>query len=49
MGVIVFILAILPDDKEGSNMHILRAESPGPSVGKLVSKVSATARILYLI
>ena len=49
MGVIVFILAILHDDKEGSNMHILRAESPGPSVGKLVSKVSATARILYLI
>ena len=49
MGVIVFILAVLPDDKEGSNMHILRAESPGPSVGKLVSKVSATARILYLI
>lgn len=49
MGVIVFILAILPDNKEGSNMHILRAESPGPQVGKLVSKISATARILYLI
>ena len=49
MGVIVFILAVLPDNKEGSNMHILRAESPGPQVGKLVSKISATARILYLI
>ncbi|MDE7094999.1 MAG: TrkH family potassium uptake protein [Anaeroplasmataceae bacterium] len=49
MGVIVFILAIFPNNKEGSNMHILRAESPGPQVGKLTSKVSATARILYLI
>lgn len=49
MGVIVFILAVLPNDKEGSRMHILRAESPGPQVGKLTSKVSATARILYLI
>ena len=49
MGVIVFILAILPDNKEGSNMHILRAESPGPQVGKLTSKISVTARILYLI
>ncbi len=49
MGVIVFILAILPNNKEGSNMHILRAESPGPQVGKLSSKISVTARILYLI
>ena len=49
MGVIVFILAILPDSKDGSNMHILRAESPGPQVGKLTSKISTTARILYLI
>lgn len=49
MGVIVFILAILPNNKEGSNMHILRAESPGPQVGKLTSKISVTARILYLI
>lgn len=49
MGVIVFILAILPDNKEGSNMHILRAESPGPQVGKLTSRISVTARILYLI
>ncbi len=49
MGVIVFILAIFPDNQDGSNMHILRAESPGPQVGKLTSKISATARILYLI
>lgn len=49
MGVIVFILAILPEAKEGTSMHILRAESPGPQVGKLVSKMGATARILYFI
>ena len=49
MGVLVFILAIIPESKEGSSMHILRAESPGPQVGKLVSKMRATSRILYLI
>lgn len=49
MGVIVFILAIFPDAKEGTSMHILRAESPGPQVGKLVSKMGVTARILYFI
>jgi len=47
MGVLVFILAIMPSD--GRNIHILRAESPGPQVGKLVSKLNFTARILYLI
>lgn len=49
MGVLVFILAIIPESKEGSSMHILRAESPGPQVGKLVSKMKASSRILYLI
>ncbi len=49
MGVLVFILAILPDGDEASTMHLLRAESPGPQVGKLVSKMKVTARILYLI
>ena len=49
MGVLVFILAIIPESKEGSSMHILRAESPGPQVGKLVSKMQVTSRILYLI
>ena len=46
MGVLVLVLAILP--LSGSyNMHIMRAESPGPSVGKLVPKVKTTAMILY--
>ncbi len=49
MGVLVFILAIIPESSEGSSMHILRAESPGPQVGKLVSKMKVTSRILYLI
>lgn len=49
MGVLVFILAILPLASGGYNMHIMRAESPGPSVGKLVPKVKATAKILYMI
>lgn len=48
MGIIVFVLAILPK-KDMQSMHIMRAEVPGPSVGKLVSKTSVTARILYLI
>lgn len=46
MGVLVFIMAILPLSG-GSNMHLMRAESPGPSVGKLVPKVKQTAMILY--
>lgn len=46
MGVLVLILAVLP--LSGSyNMHLMRAESPGPSVGKLVPKVKNTAMILY--
>jgi len=48
MGVLVFVLAILPAGS-GSAMHVMRAESPGPSVGKLVSKLSDTAKILYAI
>ncbi len=48
MGVLVFLLAIIPLSG-GSNMNLMRAESPGPSVGKLVPKVRYTARILYLI
>ena len=46
MGVLVFVLAIIPLSG-GSNINILRAESPGPSVGKLVPKMRSTARILY--
>ncbi len=46
MGVIVFIVALLPLSG-GSNMHLVRAESPGPTVGKLVPRVKTTAKILY--
>ena len=50
MGVLVFLLAIAPGGKgNGFTMHILRAESPGPDVGKLVPKMRQTALILYLI
>lgn len=48
MGIIVFVLAFLPQ-KDMQSMHIMRAEVPGPSVGKLVSKTTVTARILYII
>ena len=41
-------MAIQPKSRENS-MHVMRAEVPGPSVGKLVPKISSTARILYLI
>ena len=50
MGVLVFLLAIAPGGKDtGFTMHLLRAESPGPSVGKLVPRMRKTALILYLI
>ena len=48
MGIIVFVLAFLPQ-KDMQSMHIMRAEVPGPSVGKLVSKTTVTARILYFM
>ena len=46
MGVLVFIMAVLPlaDDR---SMHIMRAEVPGPVVGKLVPKARQSAMILY--
>ena len=46
MGVLVFLVALLPLSG-GYNMHLIRAESPGPSVSKLVPKVGYTAKILY--
>ena len=46
MGVLVFVIAIMPKT-EDSSMHVMRAEVPGPTVGKLVSKLRASARILY--
>ena len=51
MGVLVFLLAIIPGSEghSGFTLHLLRAESPGPSVGKLVPQMRKTARILYLI
>ena len=51
MGVLVFLLAIAPsgDRGQGFTMHLLRAESPGPDVGKLVPKMRTTAAILYII
>ena len=48
MGILVFLLAVLPL-VGGSNMQLMKAESPGPSVGKLVPKVRFTARILYVL
>ena len=51
MGVIVFVLAIMPMRKggTGNQIHMMRAESPGPVVGKLVPKIRDTAKILYII
>ncbi|MBE5753432.1 MAG: TrkH family potassium uptake protein [Clostridiales bacterium] len=48
MGVLVFIMAFLPLSG-AKNMHMMKAESPGPTVGKLVPKVKETAKILYII
>ena len=50
MGILVFLLAIVPMSKEsGNSLYLLRAESPGPMVGKISPKLRRTARILYLI
>ena len=49
MGVLVFLLAFTGGEGQGFTMHLLRAESPGPNVGKLVPKMRSTATILYLI
>ncbi|MBQ8716365.1 MAG: TrkH family potassium uptake protein, partial [Clostridia bacterium] len=48
MGVLVFIMAFLPLSG-GRNMHIMKAESPGPSVSKLVPRIRTTAALLYTI
>jgi trk system potassium uptake protein TrkH len=48
MGVLVFILTVLPMTG-GNHMNLMKAESPGPSVDKLVPKVQSTAKILYSI
>ena len=48
MGVLVFVMAFVPLSG-GNNMHIMKAESPGPSVSKLVPRVKTTALLLYVI
>ena len=49
MGVLVFLLAFTGGKGQGFTMHLLRAESPGPDVGKLVPKMRSTAGILYVL
>lgn len=49
MGILVFVLIFIPESNDGSSMHLLRAESPGPQVGKIASKMKMTTGILYLI
>lgn len=46
MGVLVFMMAIVPL-ADGRNMYLMKAESPGPTVGKLVPRIKSTAKILY--
>ncbi len=48
MGVLVFVMAIIPNVSDRS-IHLMRAEVPGPTVGKLLPKIKDTAKILYLI
>lgn len=47
MGILVFVMAIVPLASGGSSMNLMKAESPGPSVKKMVPKVSQTAGLLY--
>ena len=49
MGVLVFLLAFTGEKGKGFTMHLLRAESPGPNVGKLVPQMRRTAAILYFL
>ena len=49
MGVLVFLLALIPFTTSGQNIYLMKAESPGPDVGKLVPKVQKTAYYLYVI
>ncbi len=47
MGILVFVMAIIPLASGGSTMYLMKAESPGPSVKKMVPKTSQTASLLY--
>ena len=51
MGILVFVLMFLPKSQSGktSMMHVMRAEVPGPTVGKIMPKISDTARFLYTL
>lgn len=49
MGVLVFMLAIMPTAREGGSMFLLRAEFPGPMAGKLVPRMQKSAKLLYEI
>lgn len=50
MGILVFLMALEPSRRGNSfTLHVMRAESPGPSVGKLVPKIRETAKLLYVI
>ena len=50
MGVLVFLLAVVPLSRgNGEPFNLMRAESPGPAVGKITPKISETAKITYLI
>ena len=46
MGVLVFVLMVMPADNDNS-MHLVRAEVPGPTAGKLVPRMRTTSMILY--
>lgn len=48
MGILIFVLAVMPQS-DTRTMHLVRAESPGPTAGKLVAKMSLSVRILYCI
>ena len=49
MGVLVFIMAVVPLASGGGNIHLMKAESPGFEASKLVPRTASTAKILYLI
>lgn len=49
MGVLVFVVTIIPLSSQGKSMHVLRAEMPGPTVGKLVPGIKKTLLYLYMI
>ncbi|MGN0459629.1 MAG: TrkH family potassium uptake protein [Ruminococcus sp.] len=48
MGVLTFLMAVVPQG-DGQSMHLMRAEVPGPKAGKIVSKMTDTVRILYVL